>query len=718
MFAAPGGVTSEILLGIVVSDPAEFASRRLRMIPAPAVLTDPAAAAVIERHCGPLAVVSFPEPVQPAQPTIRGVRCSLPPDTAAFTGRGEELDQITTVADAAGVEGVVRVAAIDGMPGIGKTALAVHVAYELSGRFPDRQLFIDLRPRARRQRPVAPQDALAELLAAIGVDARFMPDSLDKRAEMWREQIAGQRVLLVLDNATSSVQVSPLLPGGGNCLVLVTSRRHLGDLPGAVTPVLLGVLSAEQAEEMFTRLAPRAAADPVGVAEVVRLAGCLPLAISLLARIFAHHQSWELSDLAAETRDSLLTLKAEHRSIAAAFGVSYRRLAPVRRRSFDLLGLHPGTAIDSYAAAALAGISPGQAGRLLDALHGEGLLTETGHRRYGMHDLLRRYADEHAASLGTGREQGLSRVLDYYQHTASTAAVYLARQTRPLPAAGDAPAVQIPDLGDTARAVAWMRTERANLIACIAGTSDRRRIVGLSASLAELLRLDGPWNGAIVVHITAARAAEHLGDRIGQANALNDLGDMLRLTDDCPGAAQVLQQALDLYRGLGDLLGQANALSNIGAVRQDTADYHGAIQAFREALDMHQELGDQLGQAHDLHSLGSVLRQAGDFTGAEQALLQALDLYRSLGNQRGEATALAYLGIVRRMTGDFPRAAQASQDALELCGILGDRLGQAYSLINLGIVRQVNGDFPGAARAQQDAIELCHDLVRQPPIGL
>ena len=262
---------------------------------------------------------------EPGQASLSSlaVRYSLPPDTAAFTGRGEELTQITAaVAGVAGTGGVVAVHAIDGMPGVGKTALAVHAAHLLRDRFPDRLLFINLHAHTPGREPVRPEDALAGLLAATGADPRFLPGDLDGRAGMWRDKMAGQRALLVLDNAASSGQVAPLLPGAEGCLVLVTSRRHLGDLPGAVTPVLLDALPPPEAQEMFTRLAPRAAGCPGEVAEVMRLAGFLPLAISLLASVFARHRSWTLADLAAETRAGLLTLTAENDSIAAAFEVS------------------------------------------------------------------------------------------------------------------------------------------------------------------------------------------------------------------------------------------------------------------------------------------------------------------------------------------------------------------------------------------------------------
>ena len=327
------------------------------------------------------------------------VRYSLPPDAAAFTGRGEELSQVTAaVAAAAGTGGVVAVRAIGGMPGAGKTALAVHAAHALREQFPDRQLFIDLHahtpggnrsgPRTRWPRCWPPPGSIPGSCRVTWTGGprcggTRWPGS--GRCWSWTTPPAAAR--------------SPrCCPGDGGCLVLVTSRRHLGDLPGAVTPVLLDVLPPQQAAEMFTRLAPRAAGSPGEVAEVVRLAGFLPLAISLLARLFARHRSWTLAGLATETRESLLTLTAENDSIAAAFEVSYRHLDPARQRFFCLLGLHPGATIDGYAAAALAGTSVTEAAGLLDGLHGEGLLTETGHRRYGMHDLLRRYARDHAAA--------------------------------------------------------------------------------------------------------------------------------------------------------------------------------------------------------------------------------------------------------------------------------------------------------------------------------
>jgi tetratricopeptide (TPR) repeat protein len=528
--------------------------------------------------------------------------------------------------------------------------------------------------------------------------------------------MAGQKALLVLDNAASTAQVTPLLPGSQGCLVLVTSRRHLGDLPGAPAPVQLPVLTPQEAREMFTRLAPRAAAGPdQAVAELAELAGFLPLAVSLLARVYARHPSWTLADLAAETRAGLLTLTAEHDSVAAAFELSYQHLAPAQQQFFRRLGLHPATSTDAYAAAALAGIPLQEAAGQLEALHGEGLLTETGHRRYGMHDLIRSYAQGLAATDPPGsRQQALDRLLDYYQHTAALAEKFLARQarTRPAPALQAVPAA-VPDLNGRTRALAWARAERDSMLACLDQATEagqQTRVVTLTAAMASLLRLDGPWTTAITRHAAAVQAARHLGDRLALANALTDLGDVRQLTGDLNGAAQALEGALGISRDIGDQLGQANALNNLGRVRGATGDQRGAAQALEGALGISRDIGDQLGQANALRTLGIVRQMTGDHRGAAQALERALAIYRDIGDQLGQAMALNNLGDVRQMTGDYRGAAQVQEKALSIFRDIGSQMGQAYALRTLGIVRRMTGDYRGAAQALEQALDISRDI--------
>jgi tetratricopeptide (TPR) repeat protein len=658
-----------------------------------------------------------PQAVWSRSASSSGVRHSLPPDAPAFTGREEELNVISaSVTQAAGPGRVVAIHAIDGMPGVGKTTLAVHAAHLMRDRFPDRQLFINLGAHTPGQDPLTAEAALAGLLTAVGVDARNLPGDLQGRASLWRDRMAGQRALLVLDNAASSDQVAPLLPGDGGCLVLVTSRRHLGDLPGAARPVMLQVLPPGKAQEMFVRLAPRAAADPdAAVAELMRLAGFLPLAISLLARVYARHPSWTLADLAAETRASMLTLAAEKNSVAAAFEVSYRYLDPGLQEFFRRLGLHPGTTIDGYAAAALTGTAMREASTYLGALHGEGLLTEAGYRRYRMHDLIRRYASERAAAdPAPRREQALNRLLDYYQHTAALAEARLAFRARSSPAPDTAtPPTAIPALTDSDQTLAWARTERSNLLACLDYATSRSlhaRIVTLTASLATLLRQDGPWADALTRHAAAVEAARQLGDRPGQANALLDLGTVRWLIGDYPSAATALEEALGIFRDLGDRLGQANALTDLGVVRWRAADYPGAAAALEEALGIFRDLGDRLGQANALLDLGTVRWLTGDYPGAAAAEQDALDISRDLRDRRGEAEALNRMGTVRWLSGDYPGAAAAVQEALSICRDLRDRRGEADALNVLGVVQWLSGDYPAAATAQEEALSIFLDI--------
>jgi tetratricopeptide (TPR) repeat protein len=650
---------------------------------------------------------------------VAGVRSSLPPDTAAFTGRNAELELITAaVAEAAGAGGgKVAIRVIDGMPGVGKTALAVHAAHLLAGEFPDRQLFADLHGHTPGREPVTPLDALAGLLAAIGTDPRSVPADLEGRAGMWRDRVAGQRAVVVLDNAASSAQVTPLLPGAAGCLVLVTSRRHLADLPGAVVPVLAEVLPDDEAVRMFTRLAPRAAADdPAAVAELTRLAGSLPLAVSLLARVYARHRSWSLGDLAAEARAQPLTMKAEQVSVATAFEVSVAHLEPAWQKFFVCLGLHPGTSFDAYAAAALAGVSLTEAGMLLDALHGEGLLTETAWRRYGMHDLIRRYARDRAGQSMTGGDRGaaVGRLLDYYQHTAGRAQALIATLTRGTPVQGPvaAPAAA-PGLTDDQEALAWLRAERGGLLACLDHAATRRmpeQVVTLTAGLSELLRRDGPWAEAVTRHETAARAAAELADGPGQASALLSLAGAQWLTGNFPAAARAATRALAMFRGLGDQLGEASAGVLLADTQRLTGDYAAAAQLLERALGAFGDLGDRPGQVQALLSLAVVRRLTGNYPSAATAAQQALGLSRDLGSQRDHARALALLGDLRRDTGDYPAAITAAEQALSIYCDVGDRNGQACALWTLGGAQRAAGNYPAATSALVQALGIWQDV--------
>ena len=362
---------------------------------------------------------------------------TLPRDIASFTGRQQELEQL--VEAAAGAGGVVGIHAIGGMAGVGKTAFAVHAAYRLADRFPAGQIFLPLHGHTPGQQPVDPADALASLLLTAGVPAAQVPPGLEARMALWRDRLAGQQLLLVLDDAASSEQVRPLLPGTGRSLVLVTSRRHLSALEDA-TAVSLDTLPPGEAAALLVRLANRSGLSPddPAVGEITRLCGYLPLAIGMVARQLHHHPAWTAARRAAELAaavDRLELMATENLSVAAAFNLSYADLSGDQQRLFRRLGLHPGAEIDGYASAALDGTDLSAARRGLEALYDQYLLTEPAQGRYRLHDLIREHARALAGRLDPDddREQATARLLDYYQHTAARAEARLARQIRPGP---------------------------------------------------------------------------------------------------------------------------------------------------------------------------------------------------------------------------------------------------------------------------------------------
>jgi tetratricopeptide (TPR) repeat protein len=640
---------------------------------------------------------------------------SLPRDIASFTGREAELEILMAAAG-----GVVAVCAVGGMAGVGKTAFAVHAAHRLANRFPAGQIFLPLHGHTPGQRPVNPGDALASLLLAAGVPVAQIPPGVEARTALWREWTAGRQLLLVLDDAGSSEQVRPLLPASGQSLVLVTSRRHLSALEDT-TAISLDTLTQTEAAALLVRLAGRPELSPTdpAVGEIARLCGCLPLAVGMMARQLHHHPTWlpagQAADLAA-ARDRLELMSTENVSVAAAFNLSYEDLAPEHQRLFRRLGLHLGSDIDAYATAALDGVDLAAARRGLEALYDQYLLSEPAQGRYRLHDLIREHARTLAGRLDPDgdRDQAIARLFDYYLHTAAIAEARLARQTYSSPiTALLAPPAAVPDLPDRSRALTWARIERANLLAGLdyaALAGQFARVVALTAATAALLRQDGPWTEANARHAAAALAAAHLGDRLGRANALNQLGIARWLVDDIPSSVAALEEALGTYRDLGDRLGEANALSNLGHVRQILADCPGATEVLEQALGIYRDRGDRLGTANALASLGVIRRQTGDYLGAVEAGQEALGIFRDLDDRVGQGNALIGLGMARWQSTDYPGAADSLEQALGIFRDLGDRVGQANALTNLGMVRRQTGDYAGATEALEEAAAVYHDL--------
>jgi tetratricopeptide (TPR) repeat protein len=621
--------------------------------------------------------------------------------------------------DAAVTGGVVGICAIDGMAGIGKTALAVHAAHRLAPQFPDGQIFLQLQGHTPGQRPVDPADALASLLEASGVAAQQIPAGLEPRAWLWRHRLAGKRMLLVLDDAAGHEQVRPLLPGAAGSLVLVTSRRHLTALEDAQV-INLDILSPDEATALLVRLAGRPGLHPAdpSVGEISRLCGHLPLAIGMLARQLRHHPAWTVEELAvdlAAARNRLELMQAENLSAAAAFDLSYRDLTLDQQHMFRRLGLHPGTDIDVYAAAALSESGIDAARRNLADLYDHNLIAEPSRGRYRMHDLISEYAQVLAAAeSAAARDAAVHRLLEYYLQTVRVASRHLVRRTRYQPdSKGDILPFPKPDLSKPQEATIWMHIEQANLYAAANYAVTHGLIefaVALPAAMHGYLRHHGNWDQVLAVYGGALDQARQACDWQAEAGALTDIGDIQMLSGNYPRAAASLTRAVEICREHSDKHAEAHALSILGYVQHQTGDDRAAAATLTTALKVYCDYSDRLGEASALAYLSEVQMTAGQYRAAKTGLEQALDLHCRLGNRLWEAEILNLLGGVQNALGDYQAAVSSQVRALKLQREIGNRIGEAKTTCDLGSVQQENGDYPAAAASFARALEIDRDL--------
>jgi DNA-binding SARP family transcriptional activator len=648
-----------------------------------------------------------------AAPSAVAVPRWLPAAAGHFTGRHAELDALTSQLERDGQGGgTVVISAIDGMAGIGKTALAVHAARRLADRFPDGQLFVDLHGYTKGYPPRTPGQALEVFLRALGVPAQQIPAALEESSALYRQRLADTRTLIVLDNATDETQVRPLLPGTPGCLVLVTSRKRLKGLDDAYS-LSLELLPSQDAVALLRAVAgpDRVSADDPLLGEVAQLCGNLPLALRIAGALLRHRSAWSLGYLAGLLRDQHRRVRAlsdGERDLGAVFDLSYTGLDEQHQLLFRRLALVPGPDADAYAAAALLDTDPTAADGLLQDLVDHNLLIEHAAGRYRLHDLIRAYthalADEDPAD---DNRAALDRLLHYYAYTAQSASIPVSRYPRPEPD-GPAPA-HTPVLPDTDVARSWLRSERPGLEAAFAHARTHgldEHAIALAAGLAEVLQADGPFTDAIEIHQAAAETAERLHRPAAHANALTELGRMRSMTGDYPSAVDAHARALEIYRTLGNRHGEANALTDLGHMRQVIGDYPAADEAHTQALEIYRTLGNRLGEATALNDLGRLRYVTGDYPGADEAHTRALQIYRTLENPLGEARVLNELGRVRSLMGDYLGADAAHTRALEIYRALDNPLGEANALTNAGRVRYQTEDYPGADEAFSRALEI------------
>ncbi|WP_329282618.1 AfsR/SARP family transcriptional regulator [Streptomyces sp. NBC_00691] len=613
--------------------------------------------------------VTAPRPVPPvAVPAPEG----LPRAPRGFTGRGAELAALDRVVR--GGEGPVCL--VTGPAGVGKTAFAVHWAYERRADFPDGRLFADLRGFSNTPAPET-AGVLREFLLALGVQPQRIPEAVEARGALFRSLTAGRRLLVVLDNARSSEQVRPLLPGGDHCATLVTSRDRLGGLiaSDAARPVPLCHLPPADSEALLTTVLgeTRVAAEPAAAARLAGLCDGLPLALRVTAARLAERPGWTLGAMVGELADEqsrLLLLDVEDRGVSAALHLTVQQLPDSAARLFRAIGLHTGSDLDRFAAGALVGTSPAQASVDLDRLAAAHLLTEPVPGRWMPHDLVRLYARHLAEDADP---EGLRRLFDHYLYTGLAADAAAEPGSQPcysLPADARRPAATL-EFEDRTAALDWYVAERAALegavtAAAALGLHDRAWRLALVQWPLMLMRIGDGWTPLLEAGLVSA---EHVGDFDAQSRTRALLGWILHEEGRDAEALVHLEKAPGLAARAGDTISEAIAYVNHAAVLDSTGEHERAGLLMVHAVSLADRTGHPSTQVLTLHHLAGHCMNAGDYHAALAHTLRAGELVApdavvvqaQLQIVKGEA--LAGIGRVEEAADQLERAIAASDAA-------------------------------------------------------
>jgi len=675
-----------------------------------------------------------PVPVGPAQ---------LPSDLPAFTGREAALSRAFALFgddppndDPLGAAPTpASIIVIDGMAGIGKTTLAVHWSHLIADRFPDGQLYVNLRGFDPIGSGLDPAVAVRGFLEALGVSPNQIPAGLDAQAALYRSLVAGRELLVLLDNARDVEQVRPLLPGSTRCLVIVTSRNKLAGLvarDGAL-PVTLDLLSPSEARAaLAARLgAGRVIAEPAAVEDIITACGRLPLALAIVSARARGHPDFPLAALAAELRDTAGSLDAFTDAEAATdarvvFSWSYQALSPDAARLFRLLALHPGPEVTAPAAAALAGVTVRSGRRLLTELARASLLDERLPGRYTAHDLLRAYAGEQLAQVesDSGQDSARHRVLDYYLRTAFAANRLMEpnRDAIELPpiTSGVPPADRLPD-ADAAQA--WFAAEFAVLLATVRQAAEQgyeTHSWQLTWAMQQFFDRCGHWHDWVAVMLVALTAAQGRDDPIGIAHSRRALGTVYNRLGRETEADRELNRALGLFEELGEESLQAHLHLVLSAVKSRSPQRHEpghrhsrheqAREHGRRALELYVATGSRVGQARALNNLGFASARLGDHTSALEFCQAALDLQQDLDDRHGQAGAWDSVALAHHHLGHYQQSVACYHQALDLFTGLGNRYFAANTMIRLGDVHYDNGRFEQARHHWEEALNVLSDL--------
>lgn len=694
----PGASLKDLHDRILAADPS--------LLPDPSPQPDPSA----ER--------GFPDPAE--YPAARPAQ--LPADLPTFVGRNIELQRIRSLLPKDGSPPTTLViSAIGGMGGIGKSALAVHWAHEVADRFPDGQLYINLRGFDPTGSVMTPDEAVRVFLDALGVPPQRIPGDFDAQVALYRSMLARRRVLVLLDNARDTEQVRPLLPGSPGSLVIVTSRSRLAGLIAVegAHPLTLDQMTPTEAFDLLAaRLGTdRLAEEPRAAGEIIARCGRLPLALAIVAAHAGVRPGFPLSAIAEEVRDSHGSLDAFAggdditTDVRAVFSWSYKALSASAARLFRLLGLHSGPDISAPAVTALAGLPPREARGLLGELTRAHLLTEHFPGRYALHDLLRVYAAERARTEETARErdEAVERLLAWYLHTADAAYPHITPNRRRIPLE------PLPDgcrpLTFTTReeALEWCETERPNLVDAVhqaAGSGQPGIAWRLPAVLWGFFYLRShthEWLDTTTTGLAAARAAH---DRAGEAQGLGDRSAALRHCGRLEEVIPTLHEAMAVFRELGDAVGRAATVANLGDAYLMAGHLRKAVEYTRRGLAIARATGNVWSQGIALSNLGDAYQRLGRFGEAVDCLEQSLSILRAHDNRWVEGVTLDILGTVHRRLHRYDEAIEYYHQALKSHQDIGNRWGEGHTLGNLGDAQLGAGESEAARGSWLEALAI------------
>jgi tetratricopeptide (TPR) repeat protein/transcriptional regulator with XRE-family HTH domain len=665
-----------------------------------------------------IALASAEESVRPAQ---------LPASIFRFVGRSDQLSRLDAALTGTSRPGNPNVMIIDGPPGAGKTMLALRWAHHVVDRFPDGQLYVDLRGHSSHERPVSPGAVLEEFLATLGVPASGVPAGLDRSAALYRSLLASRRMLVVLDNAADSAQVEPLLPASAECAVVITSRERLSSVAVHTDAlrVTLGPMTESESIALIGKVigVDRGRAEPDAVADLAARCGYLPLALRIAAERVVTQPHYSVRDLVDELDvEGRLDALATFDSIAVrtVFGWSYRRLDQRAARMFRVLGLHPGSSISTGAAAALAAVPMSQARALLERLASAHLIQGVARDRYQLHDLLREYAGELAVTEETAeeREAAADRLTRWYLRTicvaGSTLAPFRMDILEPEPLEPPLTALRF---DSDAAALRWCDAEQPNFVQVIQLAVDNRLYETawqLAVGLWSYLLLRKPWTIWERTHQLALRAAIDAGDANAEGWVATNLAEAYRRMGEFRESEQLYARALKLRQEGHDRHGEAWSLSGSAFLAMDRGDPARAAEHAARALAIFREVDDQQGVGVALATLGDVHRSEGRLDEALAVLNDSLAVHERIGSLGGKSWVLVKIADVHVDRGQQVVALRELDQALVACQGARDRWGEAETLSRSGDILLGLGRVPEAQRSWEAALTLYEEVGDNP----